>query len=178
VDWFKAKGRLGRDPHVGDLVYYGAGGGTHVELVVAVTPAAIQTIGGNTSGVGVDGTAFFNGDGVYQKSVQRTSRIYGYGSPQYAVDAVPDSAITKLGAGTTAAAAAAKSVKPITTVRTIKAQQIAVNNLGYTPKLDPDGDWGPKTEAGVKWLQKQIGVTPDGQWGQDTEKAFKAFKAG
>ena len=66
-------------------------------------------------------------------------------------------------------------MKPITTVRSIKQQQEAVNGLGHTPPLDVDGEWGPKTEAGVKWLQKKIGVGVDGQWGNDTEKAFRAF---
>ena len=36
VKWFSDRGRFGQTPHVGDLVYYGPGGGTHVELVVGV----------------------------------------------------------------------------------------------------------------------------------------------
>jgi hypothetical protein len=82
VAWFKAHKRFSTRPHVGDLVFYGPGGGTHVELVVAVSKAAITTVGGNTSG-SLKGT-FHNGDGVYQKSVARSSsRIYGYGRPAY-----------------------------------------------------------------------------------------------
>ena len=41
-----------------------------------------------------------------------------------------------------------------------------MNGLGYTPKLDVDGDWGPNTEAGVKWLQRKVGADVDGQWGE------------
>jgi hypothetical protein len=83
VAWFKAHKRLTSTPHVGDMVFYGPGGGTHVELVVAVSKSAITTVGGNTSG-SLNG-AFHNGDGVYQKSVARSSmRIYGYGRPVYA----------------------------------------------------------------------------------------------
>jgi hypothetical protein len=169
VKWFTDHGRFGQVTHVGDLVYYGPGGGTHVELVIGVTPTQIVTIGGNTSGMGLGGAAFFNGDGVYQKTVERTSRIFGYGSPQYAIDAVPSSAPVKGAAGP-------KAVKPLTDVRSIEQQQIGVNSLGYTPPLDTDGEWGQKTEAGVKWLQTHIGVPSDGQWGQGTEKAFKAFR--
>jgi hypothetical protein len=169
VKWFSDRGRFGQTPHVGDLVYYGPGGGQHVELVIGVSPTQIVTIGGNTSGAGADGKALFNGDGVYQKSVNRTSKIFGYGSPQYSIDAVPPSDPGKGAAGP-------KAVKPMTNVRSIKQQQIGVNSLGYTPPLDTDGEWGPKTEAGVKWLQTRIGVTSDGQWGPGTEKAFKAFK--
>lgn len=83
VDWFKGHGRWSTVPHVGDWVLYGPGGGTHVELVIAVTDSTITTIGGNTSG-SLDGQ-YFNGDGVYRKQVARSSsRIYGYGRPAYA----------------------------------------------------------------------------------------------
>ncbi len=82
VAWFKARGRFGSTPREGALVYYGAGGGTHVEWVEKVTSQNITTIGGNTAG-SLDGT-YFNGDGVYRKTVARSSpRIYGYGYPDY-----------------------------------------------------------------------------------------------
>jgi hypothetical protein len=167
VAWFKAQGRFGNEPHVGDLVYYGPGGGTHVELVVGVSGNTIDTIGGNTSGRAAVGARLFNGDGVYQKSVTRTSRIFGFGSPNYASGAADP------GKG---GRAAGSGVKPFTNVRKIRQQQEAVNSLGRTPPLDVDGEWGPKTEQGVKWLQKRIGCTEvDGQWGQETERLFKGF---
>jgi putative peptidoglycan binding protein len=166
VGWFKQQGRFSGEPHVGDLVYYGANGGTHVELVVGVSADSLQTIGGNTSG-SVDGKTFFNGDGVYRKKVMRTSRIFGYGHPLYSSGA----AAPGKGGGTTGSA-----VKPFTNVRNIRQQQEAVNSLGRTPPLDVDGEWGPETEKGVKWLQKRIGAAEiDGQWGQETERLFKAF---
>lgn len=168
VDWFKQRGRFSQTPHVGDIVYYGKGGGTHVEIVVGVGPNSIQTIGGNTSG-SLDGVTFFNGDGVYQKTVQRGSRIFGYGHPQYS-----SGAATPGSGGGTATGAPAAKLKPMTSVRSIKQQQEAVNALGHTPKLDVDGEWGPKTAAGVKWLQKKLGCDVDGEWGPTTEKLFKA----
>jgi hypothetical protein len=172
VSWFKQRGRFSSEPHVGDLVYYGAGGGTHVELVVGVAADRLQTIGGNTSG-SVDGKTFFNGNGVYRKTVLRSSRIFGYGHPQYGAGAVaPDT-----GASPGTDAVPAGTVKPMTTVRTVKQQQQAVNRLGYTPALDVDGEWGPKTTAGVQWLQKKVGAGVDGEWGKETERLFKAFVA-
>lgn len=88
VAWFKARGRFGATPKPGALVYYGPGGGTHVEWVEKVTATAIETIGGNTSG-SLDG-AYFNGDGVYRKTIARSSsRIYGYGYPIYKEDDMP-----------------------------------------------------------------------------------------
>ncbi len=82
VAWFKGRGRFGTVPREGAFVYYGAGGGTHVEWVEKVTAGEITTIGGNTSG-SLAGQ-YFNGDGVYRKTVARSSpRIYGYGYPDY-----------------------------------------------------------------------------------------------
>lgn len=172
VAWFKKQNRFVSEPKVGDIVYFGQGGGTHVELVVGVGPGTIKTIGGNTSG-SVGGQKFFNGDGVYEKSVKRTSRIFGYGRPSYSSGG---GAAGGGAAAGTAKAAAAKLVKPMTTLRSIRQQQEAVNSLGFTPKLDVDGEWGPKSEAGVKWLQKKVGAGADGEWGEETERLFKAFK--
>lgn len=82
VGWFKAHGRWSSTPHEGDWVFYGPNGSVHVELVVAVSPTTITTIGGNTSG-SLDGR-YYAGDGVYRKTVSRSSdRIYGYGRPIY-----------------------------------------------------------------------------------------------
>jgi len=162
VDWFKQHGRWHSQPRVGDLVYYGANGGTHVELVVGITSKAIRTVGGNTGGT--MGGAYFNGDGVYEKQVARTSRICGYGRPAYASNRMPSGA-----------AATAAAVDACTSERSVKQQQQAVNRLGRKPKLDEDGDWGPLTEAGVRWLQAKVGTEPDGEWGRNTEAKYKAY---
>lgn len=150
-EWFRNRDRWYSTPKVGDLVYYGSKGQDHVELVSAVTPTAIKTIGGNTAGsLGGD---YYNGDGVYEKFVDRkASRIFGYGRPDYAT-----------GGG------------PLTMIRIIREQQRAVNKLGYKPKLPLNDTWGPKTEAGVKWLQNKVGTVADGEWGSDTEAKFVAY---
>ena len=159
VGWFVSRKRFGATPKTGDFVYYGPGGKTHVELVTAVGPGTIKTIGGNTGGS--LGGSYFNGDGVYEKTVSRSSpAIHGFGRPIYA------GAATVLGPTT--------AVEPLTSIRSIRQQQEAVNALGYKPKLDVDGEWGPKTEAGVKWLQKKVGAPADGEWGSTTEAKFVA----
>jgi peptidoglycan hydrolase-like protein with peptidoglycan-binding domain len=63
----------------------------------------------------------------------------------------------------------------MTSVRSIESQQKIVNAAGYTPRLVVDGDFGPLTEAGVKWYQKKIGVDADGLWGRATENAHDKF---
>ncbi|SDK48019.1 CHAP domain-containing protein, partial [Streptomyces indicus] len=79
VDWFRDRGKFDSTPTVGAIVFYGAGGGEHTEIVESFTSSSITTIGGNTNN---DGSA--NGDGVYRRVVSRSSsRIYGYGHPDY-----------------------------------------------------------------------------------------------
>ena len=80
VAWGRARGRFHSSPRVGDLVMFGPGGGTHVEIVVGVSGGTITTIGGNTSG-GWGGN-YWNGDGVYQKS-RSASSAYGFVRPYY-----------------------------------------------------------------------------------------------
>lgn len=60
-------------------------------------------------------------------------------------------------------------------VRSFSSQQKIVNAAGYSPKLDVDGIFGPKTNAGVKWYQKKIGTASDGLWGPKTEAAHDKY---
>ena len=155
VAWFRSRNRYYSRPKVGDLVYYGAGGGTHVELVAAVIERTIRTVGGNTGG-SLAGNYCDRRRGLREDYRSLASRIHGYGRPSY--DSPGDA-----------------PAAPITSIRTVPQQQEAVNGLGYTPALDVDGNWGPKTEAGVRWLQKKVGTTPDGEWGEGTEVKYIAF---
>ena len=63
----------------------------------------------------------------------------------------------------------------MTSVRSVKSQQYAVNGLGYSPALDVDGAWGPLTATGVRWLQSKVGVSADALWGPATESAYFAY---
>jgi hypothetical protein len=168
VEWFRSRKRFGKKPKPGDLVYYGPGGKTHVEIVAAVGPSSFTTIGGNTGGS--LGGAYYNGNGVYEKTVARSSpAIHGFGRPRYAGAAAPVPAPPGF-QGTRR-----KKGPPLTSIRGVAQQQEAVNGLGYAPKLDVDGDWGPKTEKGVRWLQRKVGAAPvDAEWGPTTEEKFLA----
>lgn len=59
--------------------------------------------------------------------------------------------------------------------RSMSEIQKAVNGLGYTPALDVDGLDGPKTQAGVRWLQNKVGASADGVWGPETERLYTAY---
>lgn len=66
----------------------------------------------------------------------------------------------------------------MTSVRSVSSQQTVVNADGYTPRLSVDNLWGPKTNAGVRWYQRRLGVTADGLWGLATEAAHKKRAGG
>jgi hypothetical protein len=44
----------------------------------------------------------------------------------------------------------------------VKLLQATINRAGYSPILKVDGEFGPKTLAGVKWFQKKVGIKVDG----------------
>ncbi len=51
--------------------------------------------------------------------------------------------------------------------------QAKVNAMGYTPALKVDGQYGPLTQAGVKWAQTKLGISSDGIIGDQTLAAMK-----
>ncbi len=44
----------------------------------------------------------------------------------------------------------------------VRKVQRRLNSLGYTPALTPDGDYGAKTAAAVKWFQSRVGIEAHG----------------
>lgn len=50
----------------------------------------------------------------------------------------------------------------------VKQVQTAINAQGYSPPLAEDGAYGPKTKAGVQWLQTRAGLASDGVIGEQT----------
>jgi hypothetical protein len=170
VAWYKRKGRwAGRIPHVGDQVFYGPGGGTHTEIVIAVGSKSITTIGGNTSG-SLSGQ-FHNGNGVYKKSVARSSsRIYGYGRPVYQAGATPSPAPKPAprpsSNWTENLVKQLPTLKPGSSGEHVQSLQGLLCARSHSLKLD--GDFGPKTEAAVKAVQRWGGVAADGEVGPKT----------
>lgn len=160
TNWFKNKGRFSKTPSVGDWVMYGNNGGTHVEIVVKVTSTTITTIGGNTSGS--LGGKYYNGDGVYQKTVSRSnSRIHGYGHPYYSKDAPKPVPAKKAYPGRIL-----KLRSPMMSGGDVKDVQNRLRKLGY--KLDVDGWYGPVTRSRVVAFQKKAKVSADGEVGPIT----------
>lgn len=142
VQWFKKQRRFNQTPRVGSIVYYGRNGGTHVELVTEVHDTYITTVGGNTSG-SLDGR-YFNGDGVYEKTVDRdSSRIYGYGHPDYDAEKKSPRLLRK-------------GVKG----NDVKVWQRTLNKHGY--ELEVDGDFGDLTHTATRDFQRKNAIEDDG----------------
>lgn len=183
VSWFKSHKRFSQTPHVGDMVFYGPGGSTHVELVTKVGPDYITTIGGNTSGS--LGGRYFNGDGVYKKNVSRSSdRIYGYGSPVYGVPvSVPSlpkplpAPVVKPKPASPAVPSGSPLIRRGQSGARVKALQAALNAYYQPiPKLVVDGDFGPATEGVLKRFQKFAHTTADGVYGPVTAAKLDAYR--
>jgi hypothetical protein len=88
AQWFRERGRLDRNPRVGDLVFFNWPDSVnriqHVGIVEAVERDAIITIEGNTST-----TNQSDGGRVMRRRRARNSSISGYGHPAYTVPARP-----------------------------------------------------------------------------------------
>lgn len=91
---------------------------------------------------------------------------------------VASGALGGSGSSTPAPGGGGGSAGGMTSVRSFSSQQTLVNADGYSPKLAVDNLWGPKTDAGVRWYQRRLGVTADGLWGPATEAAHKKRAGG
>jgi hypothetical protein len=163
VGWFKTRDRWSSSPHVGDWVFYGPRGSTHVELVVAVHSASIVTIGGNTSG-SLEGR-YYAGDGVYRKTVSRGSdRIYGYGRPNY---------LGALGGPTSEEEDDMLGLTKGDTGERVKLLQLMIQAAGQGKALGSsgiDGDYGPATAEALRLVRKSVGSDAGKGYGDQVDE--------
>ncbi|MEU9839750.1 peptidoglycan-binding protein [Actinomadura sp. NPDC048032] len=167
VAWFKSHGRWSSTPHVGDWVFYGPRGETHVELVVAVSASSFTTVGGNTSG-SLSGR-YYNGDGVYRKSISRSAdRIYGYGRPAYSGTATPakPKPPAKPASGAPKWPGRYITQPPIMHGDDVTLWQRQMRARGWG--IAVDGAYGPDSESVCRAFQKEKGLTVDGVVGPKT----------
>ncbi|WP_440066431.1 C40 family peptidase [Streptosporangium sp. OZ121] len=167
VAWFKERGQYNKTPKVGSIVYYGANGGTHVEIVSKVGAVYITTIGGNTGG-SLEG-AYHNGDGVYEKQVLRWStRIHGYGHPAYRT--VGKHAKPPASASSRAPRFPGRVLKlrPASLMRgeDVRTWQRQMFSRGY--RLVIDGVYGPASKDACTRFQRARKLAQDGQVGPKT----------
>lgn len=171
-DWsakyYKAKNQWYTTPQVGDQIFFKSASYSfaHTGLVVGVDANYVYTVEGNTSGAS---EVVANGGGVCKKRYPRNyANIVGYGRPLW-------TAAQKVGMPSSPAAAA--TVKTVSMAvrqlsngmqgNDVKTLQILLNAY----KCDcgtADGDFGAKTEAGLKKFQTQFKLGADGIAGAKT----------
>ncbi|WP_424216358.1 peptidoglycan DD-metalloendopeptidase family protein (plasmid) [Streptomyces sp. BI20] len=186
TSWFKSRKRFYSTPQPGDILMYGPGGGTHVDLVTEVEPTRVKVVGGNTGG-SLNGQ-FWNGDGVYEKWVNRSySNIHGYGRPVYKGGSTPPPnpgtgkkyKVTKgqtlggiaalLGVSLAALLAANPWVKDPDVIR--EGDELTVPSSSESPKPDPtptpdkpapgtikDGIYYAKDAETLRTIAKRLGI--------------------
>jgi CHAP domain/Putative peptidoglycan binding domain len=184
---YKALGRWtprNGTPLPGDLVFYDWGGSQntgatdHVGLLEALLPDGnIQTIEGNTSAQGVNGSQS-NGDGVWRR-IRDRRHVVGFGRPLY-VGTLPTppvqpptvadwDALHRWLEGRKRHAAhvlwTLVQLPPLApglqnNLHVVVLQQAL--NLVAEQGLSEDGDYGPRTAESVRNLQRMFGVPADG----------------
>jgi|GEM_PF-667202 len=143
VNLYKKAGRWTQNAARGHQIFFGGSG--HTGLVEKVSGGIVYTIEGN------------KGDEVRRCSYSvHSPSIIGYGRPKYELitgtpEPVEDDGILRRGSKGKA----------------VKFLQLVLGGL------EPDGSFGPKTEARVKEFQKAHGLTVDGEVGPNTWAAIK-----
>jgi hypothetical protein len=148
VAWFKSHGRWSGTPHVGDWVFYGPRGETHVELVVAVSASSFTTIGGNTSG-SLSGR-YYNGDGVYSGAAA-PSKPKPPAKPAGGAPKWPGRYLTQ---------------PPVMRGDDVTLWQRQMHARGWGVSVD--GAYGPDSESVCRAFQKEKSLTVDGIVGPST----------
>ncbi len=122
------------------------------------------------------------------KAFQNKNRLVVDGNAGPATKAALSAALTTLAGGASAIGATMQNSSPQTGVATTptgaivdtsvalkmsaKDVQHALNLLGTSPKLDEDGNIGPKSVAAIKTFQAAHGLTTDGVAGPKTKSAL------
>lgn len=155
-EYYKAKGRTGKEPKVGAQVFFS--NFSHTGIVIEVTNDSIVTVEGNS------------GNAVKKHTYKKTStKICGYGYPRY--EAVVDDkydfpTIPKRGFF-------ANGDKGIEVRKMQKILLAIVPNC--LPRYGADGEIGQETLHAIAQVQRKVGVTVDRLYGPKTNEACKKY---
>lgn len=146
----------------GDIVFFDWGNKDsiaaidHVGVVEKVlSDGRVQTIEGNTAD-------------MCARRIRSGGPIAGYGRPAYTAVSAPSSKVT--------APSGTPYLRRGSTGSRVKQLQQALNKA-LKSGLAVDGDFGPKTEAAVKALQRKARITVDGIYGPQSARALARLLA-
>lgn len=161
LKYYKAAGRLDKNPKVGDQIFFKYGNddstADHTGIVVRVTDSLIETIEGNTD------------NQVKRKAYSRDSKvIVGYGHPRY--DADPKKETKKVAKECTIVMPVLRKGSAGAAVKTLQRllRQLQYVNKDGKTLLIVDGNFGSNTEAAVKRYQQKHFNGVDGIVGKKT----------
>jgi hypothetical protein len=184
AEFYKAKNRWGSTPRVGAVVFYdiaGMGRISHTGLVESVLPdGSWWAIEGNTNGSGSR-----TGGEVWRQHRRTVGQRGGFGYPAYPEIPAP-TAVAAPAVLSGSGSSTGGPPYPGTLLRrgskgdAVRAMQARLNvHLlnGYGKGITTDGDYGPATEAAVRWYQEcrrgaPYGLSVDGVVGPATWRSL------
>ena len=169
AQYYRAKNRFDRNPKAGDQVFFYADGTIgHTGLVVEVDTGSITVVEGNSS------------DRVRKLRYDRSSSVIaGYGHPLYDEPSENADAQVEEPAPAQPSGAVCVAILPVlrrgSTGAAVECAQFRLIRLGFScggpicaGHEEPDGDFGPLTEAAVRSFQQRADLTSDGVLGSET----------
>lgn len=173
MQWFKANGKLYKDPHPGDVVFYNFSGGhtaVHTGIVEHVGIGTITAIEGNTSS-GSAGSQT-NG-GMVARRIRNRSCCLGFGRPSYAATAK-----TAVPAAINPQETTTRVLKQKDNGPDVKRMQEMLIVCGYScGPAGADGVFGTGTFVALCAFQKASGIAVDGIYGPKSAKALETAYA-
>lgn len=169
AQYYRDQNRFDRNPKPGDQVFFYADGTIgHTGLVVEVDAGSVTVVEGNSS------------DRVRKIRYDRSSSlIAGYGHPLY--DAPSENAADPVEEPVSSQPPGTVCVAILPLLRrgssgvAVECAQFRLIRLGYSCGgpirggcEDPDGDYGPLTEAAIRSFQQRSGLDTDGVVGSET----------
>jgi hypothetical protein len=171
ASWFRRQGRWTQRPARGHVVFFDFPGDdvhriSHVGLVESVeADGTVVTIEGNT-----DERGGRTGGQVMRR--RRRTGIVGYGVPAYGAG-VPAQGPQRRPGAPVAVPFDGRLLRRGDTGRTVRILQTRLVQLRVA-RLDPDGEYGPRTEAAVLAFQRSRRLEADGVVGPQTWRALWA----
>lgn len=191
-DYYKEKGRAGKEPRIGAQIFFGSSKPTHTGIVIDLNNDSVFTVEGNSD------------DCVKKHSYKRnSSRIFGYGYPRYSeanTAPAPTQPAQPAQPAPTPTPAPAPAPAPTPAKqgysgafpklpargyfqRNDKGSEVTKMQKvlewaqpGCLPKYGADGYYGLETVNAVKVVQQKLGLKVDGLYGKATQKALMNYK--
>ena len=169
AQYYRAKNRFDRNPQPGDQVFFYADGTIgHTGLVVEVDAGSVTVVEGNSS------------DRVRKLRYDRASPVIaGYGHPLYDEPSENAAAPVDESAPRQPSGTVCVAILPLlrrgSTGAAVECAQFRLIRLGCScggpirgGREEPDGDFGPLTEAAVRAFQQRASLITDGELGSET----------